>query len=375
VSQNKKKILMLASVASTIEQFNQDNIRLLQSLGYDVDVACNFIKGNNISDSAVEEFKRLLTEINVGFYHIDFDRNALNIKQDIVAVRQVVKLVRENGYYAIHCHTPIGGVAGRIAARKAGIKVIYTAHGFHFFKGAPKLNWMLFYPVEKYLSRYTDMLVTINGEDFERAKEKFHAKDYSLIHGVGVDTKAFASGEEKNDIFTILSVGELNDNKNHSTVIKALSQIRDKEWQYLICGQGKKLDYLNELADSMGIGDRVHLLGYRNDVKEICGKADLFVFPSIREGLSVAMMEAMSAGLPVVASEIRGNTDLIINNHGGLLVPAMDNDAFSKAIEKLIEDDNLRASMGAFNMEYIKNYDIHSVHEEMKEIYCKVLKG
>jgi len=366
---------MLASVASTIEQFNQDNIRLLQSLGYDVDVACNFIKGNNISDSAVEEFKRLLTEINVGFYHIDFDRNALNIKQDIVAVRQVVKLVRENGYYAIHCHTPIGGVAGRIAARKAGIKVIYTAHGFHFFKGAPKLNWMLFYPVEKYLSRYTDMLVTINGEDFERAKEKFHAKDYSLIHGVGVDTKAFASGEEKNDIFTILSVGELNDNKNHSTVIKALSQIRDKEWQYLICGQGKKLDYLNELADSMGIGDRVHLLGYRNDVKEICGKADLFVFPSIREGLSVAMMEAMSAGLPVVASEIRGNTDLIINNQGGLLVPAMDNDAFSKAIEKLIEDDNLRASMGAFNMEYIKNYDIHSVHEEMKEIYCKVLKG
>ena len=184
----REKVLIVASVASMIDQFNMPNIRLLQEMGYEVHVACNFEKGNSCSLEKIQTLKKLLENIEVKYYQINFERNILKIFSNFSAYKEVKKILEKNKYRFLHCHSPIGGVIGRIAGYLTQTKVIYTAHGFHFFKGAPLLNWLLYYPIEKYLSRYTEILITINKEDYERAKT-FYAKKVEYIPGVGIDVE------------------------------------------------------------------------------------------------------------------------------------------------------------------------------------------
>ena len=237
-------------------------------------------------------------------------------------------------------------------ARKKGTKVIYTAHGFHFFKGAPLINWILFYPVEKFCARFTDVLITINQEDYKRA-QKFKAGKVEYIPGVGIDTKKFSevvvdkSAKRKElgvpvDAFLVLSVGELNKNKNHDTVIKAIAKLNNPNVYYVICGQGTLENYLKDLINELGLEKQVKLLGYRRDIAEISKTSDIFVFPSFREGLSVALMEAMALGLPVVCSKIRGNVDLIEDGKGGYLVEPDDVEGFINAIRRIINENRLK---------------------------------
>ena len=182
----RDNVLVLASVASMIDQFNIPNIKLLIEMGFHVDVACNFLNGSTCSDEKISQLKTKLNDMGVGIYQIDFARNAFNVKRNLKAFHQVLGLVKINRYRFIHCHSPIGGLCGRLAGHITHTKVIYTAHGFHFYKGAPLLNWLVYYPIEKFLSRYTDVLITINKEDFARAKT-FHAKKVEYIPGVGID--------------------------------------------------------------------------------------------------------------------------------------------------------------------------------------------
>ena len=256
----------------------------------------------------------------------------------------------------------------------------YTAHGFHFFKGAPILNWLIYYPVEKWLARYTDTLITINKEDYERAKSKFKAKRVEYVPGVGIDLKKFNTVKVDRDLkrsqlglpkeaFVVLSVGELNKNKNHEVIIRAIAKIDNPDIHYIVCGEGPLKGYLIDLSEDLGIKNRVHLLGIRKDIAEICKVSDLFTFPSYREGLSVALMEAMANGLPVVCSNVRGNSDLIEDGKGGYLIEPVDVEGFAKYIKGLIEDSRLKSEFGDFNHKKIENYSIENVLKEMEEIY------
>lgn len=317
-----KKVLILASVASMIEQFNMPNIQLLQRLGYEVHVACNFEEGNTCTKALIEKLKERLMEDQIQFFQIDFTRKVYDIKQEWRAYKQILKQVNENKYAFIHCQSPIGGVVGRLAGERTDTKIIYTAHGFHFYKGAPLFNWIIYYPIEKWLSRYTDILVTINQEDYQRAKRKLYAKHVEYVPGVGIDIEKIQSkavdigkireeiGLEKDD-FVLLSVGELNKNKNHEVVIRALSKVKNHKVKYIICGQGELREYLENLIKKLHLEKQIYLLGYRTDIIEIYKSVDLFIFPSKREGLSVALMEAMACGLPCIVTNIRGNSDLI----------------------------------------------------------------
>jgi glycosyltransferase involved in cell wall biosynthesis len=310
----KPKALMLASVASMIDQFNMQNIRLLLDNGYQVDVACNCKIGNTISDERVQYLIKHLSEMNVKVTHVPIPREINDIKAIKDSYVQIKKMCDENKYDLLHCHSPIGSVVARLAARKVrkrGTKVIYTAHGFHFYKGSPKKNWIIFYPIEKICSHWTDVLVTINKEDYVFAKKHMSAKDIEYIPGIGVDTEKFKPKEFDRDAkrtslgisnneLMILSVGELNQNKNQKVIIKAISKLQNKQIHYFIVGKGSKEKCLMNLAKELNVN--LHLLGYRTDVVEILWSADIFALPSYREGLSVAMMEAMAAGLPCVAS-------------------------------------------------------------------------
>jgi glycosyltransferase involved in cell wall biosynthesis len=380
-AQENPRALILASVASMIDQFNMENIKLLLRLGFEVDVAANFVDGGTITAERVLDLKRRLSDLGVTVYHVPVPRKISDVKGILSAYRQVKKLCEEKKYRIVHCHSPIGGVVCRLAAkgsRKYGTKVIYTAHGFHFYRGAPKINWMLFYPMEKLCSYFTDLLITINQEDYQLAQKKMKAKQVAYIPGIGVDTKKIALsgadaqkkreelGVQDSDVM-LLSVGELNQNKNHQVVIQALAKLNADNIQYFIAGKGEEESELRGLAENSGVN--LHLLGYRTDIDELLCAADLFVFPSFREGLSVSLMEAMAAGLPCVASEIRGNTDLIEDSINGYVCSPDNAEQFADRIADLVGDKETRALMGKHNKEKILNFDICKVTESMEKFY------
>ena len=375
----KRKALMLASVASMIDQFNIPNIEILQSLGYDVTVVADFVDPGTITVERAENLKERLNNMGVTVIHVAIPRS-LNPRAIFTAYKAVKMLINNEKYDLIHCHSPIGGAICRLAARKArkkGTKVIYTAHGFHFYDGAPKKNWIVYYPIERILSRITDVLITINKEDYKRALKSFKAKKTVYVPGIGVDVNKFANvsidrdlkrkdlGLSEEDIM-ILSVGELNENKNHGVVIKALGEIQDSRIHYFIAGKGDLDTYLSKLAVEKKVN--LHLLGFRTDVAELYKCADIYVLPSLREGLNVSLMEAMASGLPSVVGRIRGNVDLI-NNSVGFLCNPCDSLEFASKISLLASNPGTRFKMSNNSANRIKRYDIGFVRNIIVQYY------
>ena len=372
----KDKVLILASVASMIDQFNMSNINILSSLGYEVHVACNFEKGSTCTDEKIKQLKVKLRELDVKYFQIDFTRSVFNIFQDIKSYKQVKNLMKENNYKFIHCHSPIGGVVGRLSCRATNTKCIYTAHGFHFYKGAPLKNWAIYYPIEKWLSKYTDVLITINKEDYKRAKSKFKMKKLEYIPGVGVDVAKIQSiivdKEKKKKELGIdsnrkilISVGELSERKNHKIVIEAIAGLENIT--YIICGKGPLKKQLLDLAKNKDVDLR--LLGFREDRLELIKISDVFVFPSLQEGLPVALMEAIACETLCIASDIRGNNDLIKNNENGYLCEFNNCKQYTDKIIKLLEDVKLTNEFINNNKKIINKYDVNKIEKKMLVIY------
>lgn len=379
-----KRVLMLASVASMIDQFNMPNIALLQKLGYEVDVACNFIEGNTCSDERVAELKQKLQDMHVRCYQIDFARNIKHMGQNMKALWQAEALMKQNTYAFCHCHSPIGGVVARIAGHRTRTKVIYTAHGFHFYQGAPVMNWLVYYPVEKMLSRWTDVLITINHEDYKLAKKKFKMKKLTYVPGIGIDTQreglSQKEKEEKRkelgipqDAFLITNAAEFTPNKNQKTVIEAIEQLHNPNIYFVMCGIGEKKAELEQYVKEHGLEEHIRFVGFRNDLHEILQASDCFVLSSFREGLSVALMEAMAEGLPVVCGRIRGNVDLIKDGKGGILVSPENKEDYEAAFRKLYEMKHKELTdfqrMGHINAENVKSFGRSAVESIMKGVY------
>jgi len=314
------------------------------------------------------------------FYNIPFERNPLR-PGNLKAYKELKKVIDEGKYDIIHCHTPVGGMLGRLAAakaRKQGTKVMYTAHGFHFFKGAPLLNWLIYYPVERFLAGYTDVLITINREDYTRA-HNFRAKKVYYVPGVGIDTARFKCTEDEKaakrgeilalhdipaDSTILLSVGEFTKNKNHRMAIEAVAKLGRNDVYYIICGRGELLEECKAFAKDLGLEQKVIFTGYCNHVQDYYKAADLFLFPSFREGLPVAVIEALASGLPVVCTNIRGSADLVKDGVNGF-VTEVSTEAFCEAINSILE-----IGLKLFDKcEDICNYDLENIISHMKCIY------
>lgn len=378
------KALMLASVASMIDLFNMDNIKILLDLGYDVDVMANFKFGSITSQERVDAFKQELIDMGIHVYHVPIPRNLSMVKEMTTSYQDIKKLVEKKRYQIVHCHSPIGGVLCRLACRDArvkfGTKVIYTAHGFHFFKGASKKAWAIFYPVEKWCSNFTDFLITINQEDYQNAK-KFHTAKVEYVPGIGVHTEELRNVEvNRNEMrkefnftpedFIFMSTGQLSVRKNHEVIIRALAEIDNPSVKYLIIGFGELKEKLETLVKELELQDRVVFAGYRSDVKELLHIVDAFAFPSLQEGLPVSLMEAMSVGLPVVCSRIRGNVDLIEDGKGGYIFECHDVNGFAEGMKKIVDSSN--SDIGKFNQETMKCFNINIVNDYMRKIYTEV---
>ena len=380
----KKNALVIATIGAFIRSFELNNISILQQMGYTVHVATNM----HYSQYAFLDFERIFKERNIIAHHIDFERSPFS-KSNFKAKKQIQNIIAENEISLVHCHTPVGGVIGRLAAkkfRKSGLKLIYTVHGLQFYNGAPKKDWMLFYPVEKLLSRYADAMITINLEDYETVKAKMKAKKIYYVPGIGVDYDKFSGASVnraekraelgiKDDQIFLLSVGELNDNKNHCIVINALSKLNNKKIKYIIAGVGPIKETLQSLISALGLQKQVFLVGQRPDIPELLKCADIFVFPSIREGLSVSLMEAMAGGVPVICSKIRGNVDLIDDGKGGILCEVNSADDYANGIKTLIDNEQLRVEYARYSDNKIKNFSLTVVDKKMREIYSSVSEG
>ncbi len=368
-----KKALYVATVDVHIRTFHLPYLKLLHDNGYEVHVATN----------GDEEFPNCDKK-----HTICIERSPFKLS-NLKAIKQLRKIIDEEKFDLIHCHTPMGAVVARLAAKKArrkyGTRVIYTAHGFHFYKGAPILNWLIFYPVEKYLAKYTDTLITINKEDYELAKNKFNkrCKDIQYVPGVGIDENKFnfeMTEKEKNDLrkslglnkddFVIIYPAEISNRKRQEWLINSISNllIENSNIHLLLPGRDSLNGRCQALTKELGLENQIHFLGFRNDIPKLLKISNLSVSSSLQEGLPVNIMEAMYVGLPIVATKCRGNSDLIEDGKNGYLVELNDSDAFSKSIEKIYLNEN-KNKFGKESQEIIKDYLLDRLLNNFIDIY------
>ncbi len=380
---SKLKALMTASVASMIDLFSMDNIRILQQQGYEVEVAANFEFGSITSQKRVKSFQEKLVKEGIKVYHVPIPRSIGDIKNIITSYKQLKKICRRERYAVVHTQSPIGGVVARLAAkglRKTGTKVVYTAHGFHFYQGAPKKNRMIFYTIEKFFAKYTDVLITINQEDYNVA-QKFATKRVCYVPGIGIEIEKFQKNSNnrselrkklgiKETDFVVLSVGQLSKRKNQQIIIRAMEELKEhEEIRYVIVGLGECEESDKELIQQLKLDKKVILAGYRSDINELLHMADCFAFPSLQEGLPVALMEAMAAGLPVVCSNIRGNKDLVTDRLHGRVIESGDVKGYADAILEMKENPSQAALYCRNAGEKIKEFGNKKVRSIMEEIY------
>lgn len=409
-----KRVLFVTTISGFLPQFEKNDVKLLKQMGCQIHYASNFTNPIYAFD------KTELEKNGVALHQIDIEKSPAKINKNIKAIKQLIKIIDENDIDIVHCHNPMGGVAARIAARagKRKPKVIYTAHGFHFYKGAPIMNWLLFYTAERFLARYTDIIVTINREDYIRAK-KFRLKkngEVYLIHSVGVDKEKFAPRPELRekkraelgipaDAFHIVTAAELNENKNQKVVIEAVAALTNKaktdanayntnyagnadyvsntncidktnkthNIYYTICGKGPNEDKLRELIKAYGLENNISLLGYRTDMDEILQTADVFAFPSIREGLGVAAIEALMCNVPLIAADNRGTREYASDGNNGIVCRYDAVDEFEEAIELLYGNTAYRKRMADRCRESVKKFTIEEVEKTMTKVYTRAL--
>lgn len=371
------KILFISNISNRITTFVTASIAAAHSLDLD------FYQAANWNDAEPMQIDKDEKEYNIKIKNVPISRNPLS-KANLIAYKELVGFIKKENIDYIHCNTPTGGILGRLAGKKCNVKkVIYQAHGFHFYKGSPKLNWMIYYPIEKWLAHYTDALITINHEDYELAKTKLKLRKNGKVYyvpGVGIDTTQYAlsakAREEKrielklaeNDV-ALISMGDLIERKNYDTAIRAIAEANNPALQYFICGKGSEEENLKALAESLGVSEQIHFLGFRSDIKELLAAVDIFLFTTKQEGLPRSMMEAMASGLPCVASKIRGNTDLLEGTDGGYLCETIDVSAYAEALNHLANDKILREAMGRNNLITIQKFSIETVNEEIRKVY------
>lgn len=371
-----KKLLFVSNISNNVGSFVVASIAAAKKCGFEFYYAANW-DGATKEQIAEDEKK-----YGIKIVHIDLDRSPYSTK-NIKAYKQLVDLINKEKIDYIHCNTPVGGVLGRLAGEKCKVKkIVYEAHGFHFYEGAPKKNWMIYYPVEKWLAKKTDAIITINNEDFERAKT-FKLKNNGQVYyvpGVGMELSQYNVPDtvrkiKRNELnlkdtdFALISMGDLIDRKNYKIAIEVVAKLNNPHVHYFICGKGPEEVNLKKLAGNLGVDKQVHFLGFRNDIKELLKASDTFLFTSKQEGLARSLMEAMASKIPCVVSKIRGNTELIVNNENGFLCSGLDD--YVNAIIKIMQSPDLAYKFKEKSSKHLNNFSIEKVIDCLFDVYSK----
>lgn len=373
-----RKVLYVATYGDFFSSFQINNMKLWQELGCEVHCAADF------SDKNYNRFTDKIDAIGVKKHQVDFVRTPFSFK-NIKAFFQLKRIMTNENINILDTHNPVASILSRIAANLIGIdKVMYTVHGFFFYKGASLKKNLLFKPVEFFMARLTDVLIVTNLEDYEAAQKMKVRENVYYVPGVGVETEEISNlsvnvSNKKKELgipensFVLCSVGECIKRKNHESAIRAFSKIYTPDMYYIVVGDGLLFEHLNALVKELKLEKNVLLPGYRKDANEILKISDLYLFPSYQEGLSVALMQAMAAGLPVVASRIRGNVDCIIDGKGGITVSPTDIDEMSNAISLLRHNNSIRSDFGNFNVEKVEEFSKVEVYKKNFQIFSSLI--
>lgn len=377
-----KKVLLTASVQHHFNAFHFPLIDIFHEKGCEVEIAAHDVMGG--------EHHQKLKEKTDKIYDIPFERSPFSLKNK-EAYKQIKKVIDENGYDIINCNTPVASIVTRLAARnsrKKGTKVVYTAHGFHFYKGASKLNWLIFYPLEKIFGKlFTDCTITICDEDEANAKRYGLCKNIKRIHGVGVNGERFMPADEDvkkklrseygidESAKVCLCTGELNANKNQQMFISALPEVvkANPGFRLMFAGIGDKEDELRNLAKSLGVEENVMFLGFRTDIDKLITVSDFICSGSYREGLPVNIIEGMLSAKPAVVSHNRGHDELVADGVSGFFVDFGDTKGVADAFNKLCADKLLCEKMGKAAYERSEKYSCKSVEKELRAIYNELI--
>lgn len=368
-----KKILYITTLSRTINAFLVPHIESQLDRGNIVDCACFIDKDR--------ELPLRLKDRNVNFFDVPFSRNPLDFN-NLKAFKELIKIQNENNYDIVHVHTPIAAIYGRLLKVKfPNLKTVYTAHGFHFYKGAPKINWIIYYTIERFMARYTDVILTMNEEDYLNSK-KFKIKNTYKINGVGLDLNHYNALDIdrskirhelglKDDDFVVIMIAEFNKNKNHKQMIDAVEILKKRniEIRVLCLDDGVLFDEISEYINSKGLNENVKLLGFRKNVNEIICASDVGILMSYREGLPRNIMEIMACKKPVIGTNIRGIKDLIIDGYNGFLVNIGDAESTADRIEDLLSDRELLGKMSESAYGYIQDYAIENIVNYLEGIY------
>lgn len=367
-----RKILYITTLSRTINAFLVPHIERLIEEGNIVNCAC----------SIDEEIDKRLIDKGVRFFNIPFTRNPLHL-QNLKAYKELVKIQAENNYDFVHVHTPIAALYGRLLKLKfSKLITIYTVHGFHFYKGAPLVNWSIYYPIEKVMSYYTDTIITINEEDYKRAL-KFKIKNTHKVNGVGVDLALFNQSLFSKEVtrtklnldkddFVLIMIAEVNKNKNHKQMIDAVCLLKDRgiNVKVICAGDGPLLEILkNQIADR-GLKGNIQFLGARSDINELITASDMGILMSYREGLPRNIMELMACKKPVIGTNIRGIRDLVVDGVNGFLVNTDNAMETAQKIEMLYHNRQLLAKLGSNAYQSIKVYEVGSILESLQDVYA-----
>lgn len=376
-----KKALIVTRVSGFVPQFEMNNVKLLQEMGYEVHYAANF----DMIVYGVDNSRLEGTGIHT--HHIPFGRSPFS-RAVIRRYKELKQLMLQENFDLIHCHMPMTGILARKAAEKVRkltgrkVPVIYTAHGFHFYTGAPLGNW-IYYLAERHYARYTDTLIVINEEDGKRAKKFPTRGSVEYVPGIGIkkapesapdyDMRKEYNIPEQNRV--VVSVGELTDRKNHEVMLRAMDRFRRDNVTYLICGTGPLEEKLRAMVKEMHMEDNVIFAGYCEHIADVLRQADVFAFPSKQEGLPVAVMEAMQEGLPVLAYDIRGNHDLIVDGEGGFLFEENLAEEYARGIRYFLDHPEDAQRMGSWNKKQVESFSLCIVEQKMEHIYQSAERG
>lgn len=370
-----KKVLFVATIDQHIIRFHLPYLKWFQDQGFEVHVAA---KGNyEIAGCDIK-------------YDVPFARSPIS-KQNYHAYKSLKTIIDKNQYRIVHCHTPMGSVVTRLAARSArkqGTKVLYTAHGFHFFKGAPLKNWLLYYPVEKWLSKFTDAIITINSEDYNLAiRKKFRANNVFKINGIGVNDSKFKrisedeklilriqNGYDEND-FILIYPAEFILRKNHKFILDSINNINQRipQLKILFAGRGVLLESIRKYTKEIHVEKQVDILGFRADIAELIAMSDVGISASRQEGLGLNLVEEMFCGLPVVATIDRGHKEMVEHGINGFLFEQNNHQQFEEFLLKLFEKKALRCEFGEQAFKITQKFSLKNSLKSMAEIYQKYI--
>jgi len=367
-----KKVLFVSNVLSHIYAFHLPYIRWFKEMGYEVHVMANN------DGQKVDGFDK--------YYDVKIERSPFSLK-NFAAYKTAKKIINAEQYDMVHCHTPMGGVIGRLASRKIrkqGAKVLYTAHGFHFYKGAPKINWLLYFNMERWLAPHTDCIITINEEDYQNAKETFESAKTRVekINGIGVDVHKFSPAGNKSALkktngyegkFILTYAAEFIPRKNHRFLVEAAKELIVKcpNVKFLFAGKGVLVEETKDYAKQLGVAEHIDFLGFRTDIPEILRMSDVLVSASHQEGLAINIIEGFSVGLPVVASNVRGNKDAIVNGENGYVFDLNDTHDFCEKIERIYGDKDRYQKMSEKAKLTAENFSIENSLKQMTQIYLR----